>query len=326
MESPTTLRDAVLYFADFEHCRQFMIELRWQDGIVKCPHCGSDNVTWLAKTRVWKCYGKHPRPTFTLKTGTIFEDSPIPLEKWLCAAWLLIGCKNGVSSYEIHRDLGVTQKSAWFMLHRLRLAMRESGFNKIGGEGREVEADETFIGGKVENMHKSSRAKITKFNNWGKTPVLGLLEREGHVRAAVAPNRKKRHIQPNIIANVEPGTKLYTDDYPGYDSLPAEYKRELVNHLQQYVNGRVHTNGLENFWSLLKRTLKGTYVSVDPCDLQAYVDEQVFRYNYRKDSEGEPISDAERFALVMRQIVGRRLTYNELIGKTEFEVIPEMRP
>jgi hypothetical protein len=167
-------------------------------------------------------------------------------------------------------------------------------------------------------MHKSSRAKISRFNNWGKTPVLGLLERESRqVRAAVAPNRKKHHIHPNIFANVEPGSTMYTDDYPAYDSLPAEYKREFVNHLQKYVNGRVHTNGLENFWSLLKRTLKGTYVSVDPCHLQAYVDEQVFRYNNRKDVDGEPIGDAERFTLFMLQIVGRRLTYNELIGKSE---------
>ena len=159
-------------------------------------------------------------------------------------------------------------------------------------------------------MHKSSRAKISKFNNWGKTPVLGLLERDGKVRAAVAPNRKKRHIQPNIIANVEPGTKLYTDDYPGYDSLPAEFERELINHLQQYVNGRVHTNGLENFWSLLKRTLKGTYVSVDPCHLQAYVDEQVFRFNNRKDA-----TYFDRFKMLLSQIVDKRLTYAELIGK-----------
>jgi transposase-like protein len=201
------------------------------------------------------------------------------------------------------------------MLHRIRLAMREEKPKKLGGGGREIEADETFIGGKVENMHKSSRTKISKFNNWGKTPVLGLLEREGNVRAAVAPNRKKRHIHPNIIANVEPGSKLYTDDYPGYDSLPAEFERELINHLQTYVNGRVHTNGLENFWSLLKRTLKGTYVSVDPCHLQAYVDEQVFRFNNRKAKDGESTQDAERFSKGVSQIVGKRITYAELIGK-----------
>ena len=320
MESPATLRDAVIYFADFEHCREFMTQLRWPNGVVTCPRCGAEKVTWLAKARVWKCYAKHERPTFTLKTGTIFEDSPIPLEKWLCAAWLLIGCKNGVSSYEIHRDLGITQKSAWFMLHRLRLAMRESGFNKLSGE---IEADETFVGGKIQNMHRKSkrlaRAKSAG-SNWNKIIVLGLLQRDGNVRAAVALSRTKHHIENHLVRNVEPGSKLYTDELPVYGSLSAEFEREFVNHIESYVQGRVHVNGMENFWSLLKRTLKGTYVSVDPCHLQAYTDEQCFRFNNRD------MTDAERFAIVMQQIVGKRLTYNELIGKTEFEVIAETRP
>jgi transposase-like protein len=314
METPDTLRDAIIWFADFEHCREFMIELRWPSGKVACPTCGSEKLTWLPKSRVWKCYAGHARPTFSLKTGTIFEDSPLPLEKWLCAAWMLIGCKNGISSYEIHRGLGVTQKTAWFMLHRIRLAAREGGFNKIGGEGTEVEADETFVGGKIANMHKKSRrherAKSAG-TNWNKTIVLGLLEREGNVRAAVAPSRMKHHIEPFLQTNVEAGSKLYTDDLPVYGHVAPELKREFVNHLEGYVQGRVHTNGLENFWSLLKRGLKGTYVSVDPAHLQAYVDEQVFRFNNRK------LTDPERFAIVMKQIVGRRLTYNELIGKTE---------
>ena len=316
----TTLRDAIIWFADFEHCRQFMVELRWADGAVRCPHCGSDNVTWLAKTRVWKCYAKHTRPTFTLKTGTIFEDSPIPLEKWLTAAWLIISCKNGVSSYEIHRALGVTQKSAWFMLHRIRLAMQETGFAKLGGEGREIEADETLVGGKIKNMHRRSKRSVRAMSEgtWGKTVVLGLLEREGRVRAAVATNRRKHHVQPNILANVEPGSNLYTDNLATYDGLSKTFEHQFVDHVVSYVQGRVHTNGMENFWSLLKRMLKGTYVSVDPVHLQAYTDEQCFRFNNRD------LTDAERFAIVMRQIVGRRLTYNELIGKTEFTAV--MRP
>jgi transposase-like protein len=171
MESTSTLRDAILYFADFEHCREFMTELRWPDGVVKCPTCGATKLTWLAKQRVWKCYAKHPRPTFTLKTGTIFEDSPLGLDKWLPGAWLLINCKNGISSYEVHRDLGVTQKTAWFMLHRIRLAMQSKTFNKLGGE---VEVDETFIGGKARNMHAAKRAQKvtalaarTKRSSWG---------------------------------------------------------------------------------------------------------------------------------------------------------------
>jgi transposase-like protein len=318
METPATLRDAVLYFADFEHCREFMIALRWPNGVT-CPRCGAEKVTWLAKARVWKCYAQHERPTFTLKTGTIFEDSPIALEKWLCAAWMLIGCKNGISSYEIHRGLGVTQKSAWFMLHRLRLAMREGGF-KIGGSGNPVEADETFVGGKVQNMHRGSK-RLKNANTegmWGKTVVLGLLERDGRARAAVAPTRKYYEIHQHITANVEPGATLITDEFNAYNTLPQEFTHEVINKAYGYVKGKVHVNGMENFWSLLKRTLKGTYVSVDPCHLQAYVDEQVFRFNNRKDADGEPISDAERFTTFLRQIVGLRLTYNELIGKTEF--------
>src|SRR5258708_2015127 len=147
MEIPDTLTDPIICFADFEHCRQFMTELRWPDGKVKCPQCGAEKLTWLAKQRVWKCYAGHAKPTFSLKIGTIFEDSPIPLEKWLTAAWMIISCKNGISSYEIHRGLGVTQKTAWFMLHRVRLAMQDMGFNKLAGE---IEVDETFIGAKAD--------------------------------------------------------------------------------------------------------------------------------------------------------------------------------
>jgi transposase-like protein len=205
MESPATLRDAIIWFADFEHCRQFMMELRWADGVVRCPRCGAEKVTWLAKARVWKCYAKHEGPTFTLKTGTLFEDSPIPLEKWLCAAWMLFAWKNGISSYELHKGLGVTQKTAWFMNHRLRLAARETGFiNKIGGEGAHIEADETFVGGKVRNMHKARAQKESQKGD--KTIVLGLLERDGLERAVVAPTRKYYEIRKHVMANPRIGS------------------------------------------------------------------------------------------------------------------------
>lgn len=304
----TTLQSAILWFADFEHCRQFMTELRWADGVVKCPHCGSDNVTWLAKARVWKCYAKHARPTFTLKTGTIFEDSPIPLEKWLCAAWMLVSCKNGISSYELHRGLGVTQKTAWFMLHRVRLAMRESGFHKLAGE---VEIDETFIGQKARNMHASVRArKITGTGGKDKTAVMGMVERGGNVRAFVVDNRRKHELQKQVREHVEAGAAIFTDELKSYDGLSEDFKHAVINHAVEYVNENVHTNTMENFWSLLKRGLHGTYISVEPFHLARYIDEQAFRYNNRK------MSDAERFAGVMKQIVGRRLTYVELTGKT----------
>src|SRR5580658_10496208 len=185
METPKTLRDAIIWFADFEHCRDFMVQLRWPDGNVKCPRCGAEKVTFLEKQRVWKCYAKHERPTFSLKTGTIFEDSPIPLEKWLCAAWLLINCKNGISSYEIHRDLGVTQKTAWFMLHRLRLVLKTQAFVfKMGTkEGGGVEVDETFVGGKLKNMHRSRRIRYAAEGGHtggatGKAVVQGILDRD----------------------------------------------------------------------------------------------------------------------------------------------------
>lgn len=268
METPDTLQEAIIWFSEFENCRQFMVELRWQDDVVKCPQCGSDHVFYIPKERVWKCYGGHKRAKFSLKTGTIFEDSPIPLEKWLPAVWLIAGCKNGISSYEVHRGLKVTQKTAWFMLHRIRLAMQSGTFMKLSGE---IEADETFIGGKV-------------------------------------------------IENVEKGSTIYSDALKSYSNVGVDgFVHEFIDHTEEYVRGAVHTNGLENFWSLLKRTLKGTYVSVEPFHLQAYCDEQAFRFNNRKGT------DAQRFCAVMKEIVGKRLTYDELIGKVDSSS-SEMRP
>jgi hypothetical protein len=322
MESAAqSLQEAILFFSDFENCRKFMVELRWPKGVITCPRCGSDNVTWLENARVWKCYAKHERPTFTLKTGTIFEESPIPLEKWLPAAWLVINCKNGISSYELSRDLKVTQKSAWFMLHRVRLAMQSGTFDKLSGQ---VESDETFVGGKVANMHldKKTRLRMGKKRTGGfegKAVVMGLLERHSKkARVKVLPNTRTHHIHGNIVANVERGTTIYSDALKSYKTLPREgYVHEFIDHAEAYVQANVHTNGLENFWSLFKRALKGTYVSVEPFHLQAYADEQCFRFNNRK------LTDAERFAIVMSQIVGKRLTYNELTGKTESQA--EMR-
>src|SRR5437764_8668271 len=249
MHSNVTLRDAILYFADFEHCRQFMIELRWPDGKVACPVCGAAKVTYLAKQRVWKCYTGHAKPTFSLKTGTIFEDSPIALEKWLPAAWLLASSKNGISSYELHRALGVTQKTAWFMLQRIRLAMQNGTFNKLGGE---VEVDETFIGGKARNMHKAKRERvITDTGGKDKTVVMGMMERGGNVRAMVVDNRRKNQLQHEIREHVEAGSAIFSDELKSYDGLSADYQHAVINHAVEYANGTTHTNSMENFWSLL---------------------------------------------------------------------------
>jgi transposase-like protein len=311
MSDHATLRDAILYFASFEHCRDFMVQLRWPDGKITCPRCGGERLCWVEKQRLWKCYEGHKQPTFTLKTGTIFEDSPIALEKWLPATWLLLNCKNGISSYEIARDLGVTQKTAWFMLGRIRLAMQdEDTGGKLGGPGVEVEADETFIGGKARNMHPARRNKMRERGNFGKTIVSAVLERHGKVRATVVPNRRKKTIQAHLREHVEPGSTVYSDELLSYDGLD-DYKHKVINHAETYVNGQIHTNGMENFWSLLKRGLKGTYVAVEPFHLFRYVDEQAFRFNNR-DTD-----DVHRFVLGMKQIVGRRLTYKQLTGKAE---------
>ena len=307
-ETPKTLLEAVKFFSDYENCHKFMIAARWPDGVVKCPTCGSDHVTYMSKTRRWKCYGKHPRPQFTLKVGTIFEDSPLPLEKWLPTLWLLISCKNGVSSYEVARGIGVTQKSAWFMLHRLRLAMQTGSIMKLSGE---VEVDETFIGGKARNMHADVRQRrITGTGGKDKTAVVGFRQRGGEVRTEVIPNRKKGTLQKMVRENVKAGAALYSDALSSYDGLDKEFAHQVVDHAIEYVHGRVHTNGLENFWSLLKRTLKGTYVAVMPFHLHRYLDEQTLRYNERKTS------DFDRFVSVLTQVVDRRITYKQLIGET----------
>jgi len=313
MQGPKTLQEAILHFDKLENCRQFMVDLRWPNGKVACPRCGSEHVVYLDKARVWKCYGKHESPKFSLKTGTIFEDSPLGLDKWLPVMWMLVNSKNGVSSWEIHRSMGVTQKTAWFMLQRGRLAMQDDNRRKLSGK---VEVDETFIGGKARNMHPEKRkAKITGRGVTGKTVVMGMLKRGGKVRAVVVDNRDKETLQGHVEKNVRAGSNVFTDELVAYWGLDEKYVHEIINHAEQYVRGHVHTNGMENFWSLLKRGLSGTYVSVEPFHLFRYIDEQAFRFNNRVTDDGDKLNDADRFKTVMAQIVGKRLTYKELIGK-----------
>lgn len=315
-----TLQQAIQHFSDFDNCREFMIAVRWSDGKVRCPACDSDKVTYLANARVYRCYGDHPKQKFSLKVGTVFEDSPIPLEKWLPAVWLLCSCKNGISSYEIHRALGVTQKSAWFMLHRIRLAMQSKSFVKLGGDGGQVEVDETFIGGKARNMHKSVKARrITGqgHNNIDKAIVWGALDRETkQVRTQVIPDRKRETLHPLVKENVMVGSALFSDELWGYSGLDTDFQHQVIDHAVRYVDGVIHTNGMENFWSLTKRTLGGTYVSVEPFHLHRYLSEQEFRYNYRATKDN-PLHDGDRFRLAMSQIVGKRLTYEHLTGKDQ---------
>jgi transposase-like protein len=320
---PKTLQDAVKYFADAENCMNWLVAKRWPDGVPMCPQCGRGDATYLPASQKWQCKSAHKSRQFSARVGTIFEDSPIALEKWLLALWMVCNCKNGISSYEIHRTVGITQKSAWFMLHRIRLAMQSGSLMKMGGNGGEVEADETFIGGRGKNMHKDRKLRLNQVRSAqrrgdiypGKTAVMGLLDREaGMVRAAVIPNLKRDTLQTMVLNEVTTGSKLYTDTQASYNGLAKQYAHEIVNHMEEYVRGRVHTNGMENFWSLLKRGLNGTYVAVEPFHVFRYVDEQVFRYNNRKTSKRN-ITDVDRFDLALSGVVGKRLTYAEVTGK-----------
>jgi transposase-like protein len=320
-----TLQDAIVFFSDPVCCREYLVANRWPNG-VECPRCGSKNVLFLEKYNRWHCREKHDAPQFTLKTGTVMEDSPISLEKWLPAFWLLANCRNGISSYELHRALGVTQKSAWFMLHRIRLAMKPKARVKMGGPGSEVETDEAFIGGRDKNKHESQSRKMRELRHSaelkgnghlvGKTAVMGMIDRQQRkVRAAVVPAITRHELQSEILNHLMPGSKIYTDSAKLYKHIPAQFTHEFVDHVRQYVNGRVHTNGMENFWSLLKRGLNGTYVAVEPFHLGRYLDEQVFRYNHRKDALGNKTPDVDRFSIAVEQIAGKRLIYAQLTGK-----------
>lgn len=315
---PTTLQEAIVYFSNPANCREYLVARRWPDGVT-CPKCGSKNVLFLEKYNRWHCREKHDAPQFTLKTGTIFEDSPISLDKWLTAMWMVCNCKNGVSSYEIHRALGITQKSAWFMDHRIRLALGMGHSKQMAGE---VEVDETFIGGKARNMHMDvKKRRITGSGPVDKTAVFGVLERgdkkkgtHSTVRTVVVPNRKKKTLQAEVKTHVQAGSALYSDALLSYDGLESQYAHQVVDHAVEYVRDRVHTNGMENFWSLFKRGVNGTYVSVEPFHLFRYLDEQEFRFNNRGNKK-HPVTDADRFDIAVRQIVGKRLMYKELTGK-----------
>lgn len=313
---PTSLQEAIVYFSNPDNCTAYLVERRWPDGVVTCPTCGSDNVTFQPKRRLFQCKECRPKGQFSVKVGTIMEDSPIGLDKWLCAMWMLSNCKNGVSSWEIHRAIKVTQKSAWFMLQRIRLALQDD--NSGGQLSGHVEVDETFIGGKARNMHKTALARrVAQFatprtgrnQTTGKVAVMGLLQRHGEVRTMVVPNTKRASLQGEVYRHVEQGSTVYSDALRSYSNLENDFTHKVINHAEKYVDGQIHTNSLENFWSCLKRTIGGTYISVEPFHLFRYLDEQSFRFNNRKTT------DANRFDLAVSQIVGKRLTYAEVTGK-----------
>lgn len=315
-DTPSTLLQAIRYFADPAVTFKFMVELRWPEG-VKCPRCQSANVGFIATRKTWECKCCMEKKQFSVRTGTIFEDSPLPLDKWLATIWLIANAKNGISSYEVHRAIGVTQKTGWFMLQRIRLAMQTGTFLKFAGQ---VEVDETFIGGKARFMHKVRKDRKAKGGKWtggtGKELVMGFLERsakdrKSQVHAVHVPSQRRWTLHAKVREKVEEGAEVYTDSLASYDRLNEEFKHQFVNHAESYVNGQVHTNGMENFWSLLKRGIKGTYVSVEPFHLFRYLDEQVFRFNKRGTD------DAARFRMALTGTSGRHLTYKQLTGRTD---------
>ena len=301
---PQTLQEAILYFADPEGAFETVINLRWSNGVT-CPHCGSQSVGYTSTRKIWKCKNKECRKQFSIKTGTVMEDSPLGLDKWLIAIWMIANC----SSYEIHRAIGITQKSAWFLLQRIRLAMQTGSFEKMSGA---VEVDETYVGGKARFMYKAKRAKIGGRGASGKTIVLGVLDRTTRkVKTKVITSTKREVLTEEIKKVVEVGSTVYTDAHSGYDLLTQEeYIHMVIDHAKAYVDGHISTNGIENFWSLLKRALKGTYISVEPFHLFRYLDEQGFRFNNRKNNDGE------RFGKAASALSGKRLTYKKLTGKT----------
>jgi transposase-like protein len=306
-KQPTSLIEAIRYFSDIDVCTDYVAKRRWPNGPV-CPRCGCMEYSYLTTRRLWKCKGC--KKQYSVKLGTIFEDSPLGLNKWLPAMWLVANSKNGISSHELGRALGVTQKSAWFMLHRIRLAMQTPSFTRLSGE---VEVDEAFVGGKANNMHRAERErKVGKGRGGkgsGKTPVLGMLERGGRVQAEVIPNVRGKTLRPRVKDSVANGATVYTDALPSYNGLGVRFTHRTIDHAEKYVDGRVHTNGIENFWSLVKRSLHGTYVSVEPFHLFRYLDERVFTFNERERT------DYGRFDTLVGAIAGRRLTFAEVTGQ-----------
>lgn len=313
MDTPTTLQEAIEFFSDRDRADAYFIALRWPNGVT-CPTCNRPNPNYLPNQRRWECKGKHPLRQFSVKVGTIFEDSPIPLKSWLLAVWQITNCKNGISSYELAKAIGVTQKTAWFMNHRIRLAMQGDDGGTLGGE---VEVDETYIGGKARNMHPRKRRETIRRGGsfGGKVAVMGLLERntpekKSRIRTAVVPNVRKHHLHAEIAKHVPDGTTVYTDALKSYQDLSLYYQHKVIDHAERYVDGQIHTNGCENYWSLLKRAIKGTYVSVEPFHLFRYLDEQAFRFNERGGSDGD------RFRRTLQHVTGRRVTFDALTGKT----------
>jgi len=313
-KEPQTLMEAIQYYTNELRCVEFLSQLKWKatGGERCCPRCGSTNITCMRTRPTFLCKERGCKKQFSIKVGTVMECSKLPITKWVPAIWLIVNNKNGISSYELHRGIGVTQQTAWFMLHRIRESISNGSLSKMSGT---VEVDETGVGGLAKNMHKSRKEKfmVNKSVRGNQTSVIGILERNGEVRAKVVRDRAKATLVREIVKNVDPDAILYTDSASYYKKLNELFgNHKMVDHeAKEYVRDNIWTNGIENFWTLLKRTVKGTYIQISPYHLNSYVTEQAFRYNTRKET------DAERFERAVGHIFGKRLTYKQLIARNK---------
>lgn len=301
----TNLMSLLTYFKDEQICLEYLETIRW-NGQLKCAYndCGHDKVFKFSNGKVYKC-AKCKRQ-YSVRVGTIFEDSKIPLQKWYAAIYLITAHKKGISSLQLHRDLGVTQKTAWYLLHRVRTTLGlNTGTEKLSGV---CEADETFIGGQEKNKHKSKKTEGTQGRSVKtKSAVAGVIERGGELRAKKVPDTTGFNLKSFVCRNIKFGSTIHTDEWWGYNGLAAAFKHGVIKHNQgEYVNGETHTNTLEGFWSLLKRGVVGIYHSMSDKHLQRYIDEFVFRYNTRNYSE------SDRFNVMLNNI-GTHISYKQLI-------------
>lgn len=304
-ENPQSLMAAMRHF-DPDGAETYIASIKWPDG-PHCPKCGSVNVGQIKSRRRYQCCEKGCRKQFSLTTGTILEGTHLRLDQWVVAVWMIVGCRNGVSSCEIARTIDCKQQSAWHLLHRVRHILAQDRTGMLGEHGAVVEADWTHVGGSLKFMTHARRERARARGHYGKTLVHAMKERHtGKVRANIISSTRRKPLRAEVLSNVAKGTRFYTDESPSYKWAKDFYRHKSVNHQWFYVWNKTHVNGCENFFNCLRRGLKGTYVSASPEHLSAYVDETVWRFNNRK------LTDWERFDKAMRLIVGKRLTYSTL--------------